>query len=62
MSAVNEAMAEVVEQARNVIEANEKRAEGYEGLTLSEGQEIAVLYIRLEALEAARGKHGAVVT
>ena len=41
---------DVVEACRNVIEANDKRAQGYVGLTLHEAQEIAVLRIRLDDL------------
>jgi len=54
MWSVNEALEEVVAQCRNVVDAHERRAEGYEGLTLNEGQEIGVLYVRLDDLAEAR--------
>lgn len=44
------ALAEVVDQCRNVIEAYEKRAEQFPTLTMNEAQEIAVLRIRLDDL------------
>jgi hypothetical protein len=48
------ALGEVVEQCRNVIDAYESRADDAVALTLNEGQEIAVLWIRMEDLKEVR--------
>ena len=50
MSPLMDALAELVAQCRNVIEANEARAERAHMLTQNEAQEIAVLRIRLDDL------------
>jgi hypothetical protein len=52
--AVLYALREVVEQCGNVIAAHENRADGAPGLTLNEGQEIGVLWVRMEDLREAR--------
>jgi hypothetical protein len=51
---VSQALSELVEQARNVVDAHERRADGYSGLTLREAGEIGELRIRLDALADAQ--------
>ena len=54
MRGLEHELAEVADACRDFLDAHESRAKDYDGLTLNEAQELAVLQIRIDDLNEAR--------